>query len=240
MPVLVHCENCGKPFYAKSYKMEELQEGVRHSLCCSRECAYQVRQGRPVLARRRRVTLTCEICGKSFEETVVHAENRRFCSIACKAEYQRTALLGEGNPYYGHRHSEETRQKISQNHVRWHGKDHPNWRGGAKELTIAIRKSRLYKEWRDAVFRRDGYRSVLSGERGRSSELSAHHIKPFIEILREMLALYPELSPQKDVATLCEIAMHYAPFWDVDNGITLLRQEHIELHYAEDSQDDDD
>jgi len=240
MPVLVYCDNCGKPFYVKPYKLEGLELGHQHSLCCSRKCAYELRRGRPVMVRQRRVTLTCEMCGQMFEETIVHAENRRFCSLACKAEYQRVALLGEGNPYYGRQHSESTRIKISANHFRGYGADNPNWRGGVTELKTLIRKSKRYEQWRNAVYQRDGYRSVLSGKRGQAWELVAHHKRPFIEILHEMLALHPDLLPDKDAAQLCAIAMNYAPLWDVDNGITLLRREHIELHSSDGSQGNND
>lgn len=171
---------------------------------------------------------------------MVHAQERRFCSIGCKAEYQRTALAGEGNTFYGRQHSEETRRKISANHFRWYGEDNPNWRGGITELKTLIRKSKRYKQWRDAVYRRDGYRSVQSGKRGQSWDLVAHHLKPFIEVLREMLTLYPNLSPDQDATELFKIALSYEPLWDVSNGITLLRQEHIELHYAEGADDAED
>lgn len=238
MPTLVNCQKCGKPFYVKHYKLKKLFQG-QHSLCCSRECAYQLRRGRSVPARQRRVKLNCEMCGQSFVETAIHAETRRFCSIACKAKHQQTALKGDGNPYYGHKHSEESRAKISANHFRWYGEENPNWRGGITELKILIRKSKHYKLWRNAVYRRDGYRSVLSEKRGQAWGLVAHHKKPFIEILNEMLSLHPNLSPDKDAAKLCKIAMNYVPLWDVSNGVTLLRQEHIELHRAEGSQDDE-
>jgi len=234
MPVQVHCDNCNKSFYTMPYKLKELQHGNRHSLCCSRECAYELRRDRPVPARHRRVTLTCEVCRQTFKVKASHAKKRRFCSLDCKAEYQRTAFIGKGNPFYGRRHSKDSRRKISINHFRLYGKDNPNWRGGVTEFKLLIRKSKRYQQWRKAVYRRDGYRSTLSGKKGQ--ELAAHHKKPFIKILREMLALYPDLSLDKDVVQLCEIAMNYAPLWDVDNGITLLRQEHIKLHSAYSSQ----
>ena len=54
-----------------------------------------------------------------------------------------------------------------------------------------------------------------------------------------MLALHPELSPDTDAPRLCEIAVNYAPFWDIANGMTLLRQEHINLHEASGTEDED-
>jgi len=240
MAILVHCDYCGKPFYSKKHKLAARENGQQHSLCCSFKCACAIRLGRPVLARRRRVKLTCEMCGQEFEETAVHATYRRFCSIACKAEYQRIAFVGEGNTFYGRQHSEESRRQISANHFRWYGDENPNWRGGITELKILIRKSKQYKKWREAVYKRDRYCSVQSGKHGQTWELVAHHIKPFIEILREMLALYPHLSPETDATELFKIALNYEPLWDIGNGMTLLRQEHIDLHSIEDTNDDED
>lgn len=148
-------------------------------------------------------------------------------------------MVGEGNHYFGRKHSELTRQKISANHFRAYGDENPNWHGGVTELKILIRKSKKYKQWREQVYQRDHYRSVQSGKRGHSRELVAHHVKSFIEILREFLTLYPDLDPEQDASKLCELAMRYQPFWDVSNGVTLLRDEHQALHSNQNAPDDD-
>lgn len=237
MPIIVPCAGCGKPVVVKPYKIL-----LQHSVSCSRECAYFVRHDRPVLARQKRVELTCEFCGKNFIETEAHARERRFCSRACKAEYQKTALRGENNPYFGRTHSDETRSLISKNHFRAYGKDNPNWQGGVTDLKTLLRKSKKYKEWQSKVFRRDSFRSVSSGKRGQKWYLVSHHIKPFVDLLREFLSLHPGLNLANDIdrAELVRLAMGYEPFWDVDNGITLLRDEHQLLHRAEGAERDDD
>lgn len=66
----------------------------------------------------------------------------------------------------------------------------------------AGRKTAEYKEWRKAVFIRDGFTCQLCGKVG--GTLNAHHIKPY--------ARYPELR------------------FVVDNGITLCQSCHKELH----------
>ena len=197
-----------------------------------------MRRGRPVLARQRRVELTCEVCGQTFEVKESHAKGRRLCGIACKAEYQRTALRGENNPFYGQTHSDESRELISKNHFRWYGEDNPNWRGGITELKILIRKSKKYQEWRERIYQRDGYRSRISGKRGR---LAVHHLRPFSEILDEFLALRPDLDPSgDDKVELFKLALDYGPFWDLENGVTTLHEEHIALHQFQDDGDVDD
>jgi endogenous inhibitor of DNA gyrase (YacG/DUF329 family) len=233
MPITVPCAGCGKPVTVKPYKIL-----LQHSVSCSRECAYAVRHGRPVLARQRRVELTCAFCGKNFIETKAHARDRRFCSRACEAEYQKTALRGENNPYYGKSHSDETRALISKKHFRRYGKDNPNWQGGITELRLLVRKSKKYKQWRDSVYERDNYQSRISGRTGR---LAVHHVRSFEEIIKDFLGLHPKLDPNLagDRVELFKLALEHRPLWDLDNGITMLREEHLALHQNQGMDEDE-
>lgn len=56
------------------------------------------------------------------------------------------------------------------------------WSGFLKPKNDKIRNSEEYKQWREAVFRRDNWICVMCGKTGR---LNADHIKPF--------SRYPEL-----------------------------------------------
>jgi hypothetical protein len=96
--------------------------------------------------------------------------------------------------------SEEAIKNITT--FRTRGKDHWNWKGGATPKNIMIRMSTANKNWRKAVFSRDNYTCQECGKRG--VKINAHHIKPF--------AVYPELR------------------FLVENGITLCKKCHIELH----------
>ena len=58
------------------------------------------------------------------------------------------------------------------------------WAGGVTPENKKIRSSLEYKEWRKAVFERDGFMCVECGDKT-SGNLNADHIKPF--------ALFPEL-----------------------------------------------
>lgn len=59
------------------------------------------------------------------------------------------------------------------------GDKNPNWRGGRTLIGQAIRGSKAYKEWRKAVYVRDGYACVWCGVPGNGKNLNADHIKPF-------------------------------------------------------------
>ena len=78
-------------------------------------------------------------------------------------------------------------------------------KGADSDENRLIRNSSSMKQWRKAVFERDEYKCRMCGKKG--GKLNAHHIKPF--------SLYPDLR------------------FDVNNGITLCRQCHIELHKSE-------
>ena len=85
------------------------------------------------------------------------------------------------------------------------GENHWNWKGGITNEIHRIRESSQYKQWRKDVFMRDEYTCQHCGQIG--GKLNAHHIKPF--------SMYPDLR------------------FDVDNGITLCKKCHIELHRTE-------
>lgn len=78
----------------------------------------------------------------------------------------------------------------------------PGWKGGVTPRNRLIRGTIELRLWREAVFARDNWTCQECGRRG--DRLNAHHIKPFAE--------YPELRTS------------------IDNGVTLCRVCHIELH----------
>lgn len=84
-----------------------------------------------------------------------------------------------------------------------HGENHPNWKGGVSKERERHMSSKSYKDWRKAVFERDGYTCQSCKNVG--GELNAHHIYGYAD--------FPELRE------------------DVDNGITLCLFCHRELHH---------
>lgn len=86
------------------------------------------------------------------------------------------------------------------------GEDHWAWKGGVSEKRNRIRQSSEYNNWRDSVFERDNYTCQKCGDDS-GGNLNAHHIKPFSE--------YEETR------------------FDVDNGVTMCRSCHMDLHNSE-------
>jgi hypothetical protein len=89
------------------------------------------------------------------------------------------------------------------------GENHWNWKGGIYPKNEGIRHSPEYKEWRTAVFKRDGYKCQMrvAGVCDRSTKIQAHHIKPF--------STYPEFR------------------FIISNGVTMCRKCHARAKGAE-------
>ena len=82
------------------------------------------------------------------------------------------------------------------------GAHHWNWKGGISSENHRLRNSTEYKEWRAAVFTRDEYACQKCFTIG--GVLNAHHVKPWAEFIADR--------------------------FDVDNGLTLCKECHVEVH----------
>jgi 5-methylcytosine-specific restriction endonuclease McrA len=88
--------------------------------------------------------------------------------------------------HLGKKQTSEQIRKRSISHIlggKNRGSNHYNWKGGVTPINNRIRKSKEFKLWREAVFKRDNYTCIWCGVRG--GVLHPDHIKPF--------CLYPEL-----------------------------------------------
>jgi len=92
--VIHRCEHCGK----EREIQRKMAEKRRY---CGRECFAQAR-----LATR--IEKKCLQCETVFY-VIPHRQEAKYCGISCQNE----AYSGEGNPYYGRKHSTETREQLS-------------------------------------------------------------------------------------------------------------------------------
>jgi hypothetical protein len=88
----------------------------------------------------------------------------------------------------------------------FYGDKNPNWRDGSTEEIALARASQEYTDWRSAVFKKDNYTCCTCKLKSPSdgSGFSAHHLYNF--------------STHKELR------------YDIDNGVTLCRQCHIDFH----------
>lgn len=114
---------------------------------------------------------------------------------------------------------DETRKKLSNSlKGRFMREESNGWKGGVQPLHKAIRSLWQMKEWTQAVFERDNYKDVITGLR--SENLNAHHIKSFNDIIKE-----------NNITTI-EEAINCKELWDINNGMTLDRDNHMKLFHS--------
>lgn len=105
-------------------------------------------------------------------------------------EWKRNASIRMTNshPMKGKTHSLESRMKMSLSRKGvprpdLRGENSPGWKGGKTSLMIALRRSVNYRNWREAVYKRDNYTCQLCGEVG--GRLNPDHVMP--------VSQYPEM-----------------------------------------------
>lgn len=135
---------------------------------------------------------------KHSEETKAKQRAGRLGYKMSEASKAKLSKAKKGKPTWskGKKFSPEYRRKISESHK---GEKSSRWKGGISSVNRLIRESVEYKLWREAVFKRDGFKCIWCGLG--SGNLNADHIKPF--------AYYPELR------------------FSIDNGRTLCKPCHL-------------
>jgi hypothetical protein len=110
----------------------------------------------------------------------------------------------------GKRRKESTRNKMR-------GENNHNWKGGVSELDKAIRELPEMYIWKYNVMKRDNFCDCFTGTMG-NHNLVVHHIKPLSVIIQEY-----------NIKTI-EDALNCEEMWDIENGITMFEESHIDHH----------
>lgn len=151
---------------------------------------------------KRKIGLAC-LGNKSNTGRNLSIEHKQKISISLKE-----IRIGKLNPFFGRKHSEETKRKISERvkaivtpELRkkmgdaHRGEKNSTWKGGVTTSNELMRKSTEYRLLRTACFERDSFACTIGGKE-HGNKLHMHHIKPF--------SLFPELRLALDnVQTLC-------------------------------------
>ncbi len=146
--------------------------------------------------------LKCQWCGKEEYIIKYRINIYKYCSHECsnhkglRKNTGRTHFKKGFNPWNkGIKTGLIPRTAFKRNDDRIIGKNHWNWQGGITPISIKLRMSFEYEEWRKSVFERDLYTCQICSEVG--GVLNADHIKPF--------SLFPELRLElSNGRTLCE------------------------------------
>lgn len=171
--------------YAEYWGKERSSEDIGREFECSGANILRIMRDRGIKRRTRKWTqseigtLTRLAPTHTFKE-IAPEVGKTYSAVRMKA-----ISLSLKSAYDPSKPSEETRKKIS---ATLQGITIDEWERFTSTADDIIRRSDEYKEWRRAVFKRDGNTCQLCGDRsstGRNIELHADHIKPF--------ATHPEL-----------------------------------------------
>ena len=112
------------------------------------------------------------------------------------------------------------------------GDKHPNWKGGITSLELLLREY-FHTNLAPLAAKRDNYTCQICGKT--HTTLNVHHIKPFADIVHEILSEHPELNPNDsdDKMKLYDIIVNDTRFLDLDNLVTLCKDCHIKIHSKE-------
>lgn len=105
--------------------------------------------------------------------------------------------------------------------------EHPRWKGGVTKVSGLIRNRLSYLT--EECFKRDGYLCVNCGK---PSNLHAHHLRPFSEILQEILMENPQIDLLEEESRLLfvELCETDKRLTDLENLTTLCEDCHHNEH----------
>lgn len=101
----------------------------------------------------------CIECGKELEFVVLSNPYHETCSMKCKYKRRETAWVGENNPFFGRKHSEEARNKMSDSAIA--RGPHPGFSEYLKPIwsveTRAKHGEFMRERWKDRNYRNSVY-----------------------------------------------------------------------------------
>lgn len=160
------CKECGKVFKCKK---NELKRGQH--IYCSRRC-YGLAKTFP--------RKPCIVCGKDMSSDTDFRQ--KTCSKECRSRYKselfKGRYSGSGNPFYGKKHSVETREHLSSVKTKMFAEGIlvPWCKGIRKPGRIFLSQSHLWKYFRKQILERDQDTCRCCGVKPANV---VHHIIPY-------------------------------------------------------------
>jgi hypothetical protein len=180
-----------------------------------------------------RVVINCALCGKPKSIRASTKRERNYCSLDCARKgHSKFSSQNVDCAYCGTEFIKKNSQMFTDKHFcsrecmgEWQskfllGENSYNWKDGKMDLISRVRSLKKMIEWRNEVYKRDGYTCQKCGD-NTGGNLEAHHKKHLSDLIRELNLV--------DITD----AIESKELWDIDNGITLCDDCHIETHKTE-------
>lgn len=153
------CEECGEEFKVRPFRKDTAR-------FCSRSCKgkWVMKHHNPAKREEIKKKISTALTGKS---KTYPAENNLPIDVS-----------GEKNGFYGKRHSEDTRRKMSRNHADVSGANNPQWKGGVTEKYYSSGYGWEWNKIREQILERDDYTCQVCGS---EQNLHVHHLIPVYE-----------------------------------------------------------
>ena len=121
-----------------------------------------------------KIEVFCDFCGNAFTK-YANGSIHNFCSKSCKGEWQKDNLIGQENPFYGRKHTIETKKHIGSANSR------PSKRKGCKQSQTTGELNPAYKNgyWMVRNQHIKSYKKSFCKDCGSEENLVIHHA-PFM------------------------------------------------------------
>jgi len=139
------------------------------------------------------------------------------------------------DPNIAKKMGETIRKRVKSGKIKYKsGKDHHSFKGGSSFYDTC--RSRLYSIWIRPVMKRDNFTCQVCGKKGR---LQVHHLKPFLQILLDIILLHEFRRENVDdlyntnYNLFLELVNEVVNAHRLEDGITVCKNCHIDLdpHY---------
>jgi len=200
--IRIQCDKCGKKYDTlfKSARKNLERNGIHICKECHNQCWDEQRK-------------------KEHSDRVKNSE-------LYQAARQEMDNSGPANGMYGKQHSQDSKEKMSRSRT---GKTGPNataWKGGTQSITRRV-KGILHTRfgWYARVYQRDKWTCQKCGDK---NKIDAHHIRPIVSLIKELLADRTFVSDEEKIEWLVQQPEIKDDL--LTNGVTLCRGCHISEH----------
>jgi DNA modification methylase len=179
------------------------------------------------------IVINCALCGKPKKIRASLKRERNYCSLDCARKgHSKFNSQNVVCSYCGKEFIKKNSQMFTDKHFcsrecmgEWQskfllGENSYNWKDGKMDLISRVRSLKKMIDWRNEVYKRDDYTCQKCGD-NTGGNLEAHHKKHLSDLIRELSI--------NDITD----AIESKELWDINNGITLCDECHIETHKTE-------